>query len=126
MIGSTAAANARQYDWATWLMGIFRSLIGGGAGAVSGAFGPMLTDPKDFNLGGGIGHTMETMGIGFVIGGIVNMCIFLQTHGSPDRLTDTLNTAGAAAKQAQAAAGAAVQAVETAKAIAPETKRTDE
>jgi hypothetical protein len=48
---------------------------------------------------------------------------FLQLHGAPDQLQAQLETASTAVKAAQSAAGEAVQAVETAKAIAPETKQ---
>lgn len=106
----TAVSNVKAYDWATWLMGIWRAFISGGAGAIAGAFGPMLTDPKDFNLGSGLGHTFSSMGVSFLLVGTVQMCMFLQTHGAPDQLKQSLDTAAAANKEAgQAIADAKTQ-----------------
>jgi hypothetical protein len=76
--------NARGYDWSTWLMGIMRSFVNGGAGAVSGMLGPMVSDPQHFNLGDGWRHTLTSMGVSFVIVGLVSMCLFLQTHAVPE------------------------------------------
>lgn len=80
----TMLTNARGYDWATWVMGIMRAFISGGAGAIAGAFGPMVTDPKDWNLGGGLNHVLESMAIGFLIAGLTHLGIFLQTHATPE------------------------------------------
>jgi hypothetical protein len=46
--------------------------------------GPMATDRNDFNLAGGL-HLAVSMGVSFVIGGIVYICIFLSTHSGPDK-----------------------------------------
>ena len=89
----TMMGNARGYDWATWVMGIMRSFIGGGGGALAGALGPMATDSDHFNLGAGFHHTLASMGVGFVIVGIIHLGIFLQTHGAPDKLQSSLQTA---------------------------------
>lgn len=85
MIGHTIAGNIKSYDWATWLIGIMRAFISGGAGALAGATGPMIVDPKDWNLGAGLHNTLISMLIGFVLLGIVHMGIFLQTHGAPEQ-----------------------------------------
>jgi hypothetical protein len=103
MIGQTMVSNAKGYDWANWAIGIFRALIGGGAGGVAGAFGSALTDPEHFNFGGGLHHILTLMGVNFVIVGLVNMCIFLQTHGAPDKLQSSLKTAADATAKAGAA-----------------------
>jgi hypothetical protein len=99
----TIVSNMQAYDWPTWFIGIFRSAIGGGAGGVAGAFGSALTDPEHFNFGTGLHHILTLMGVNFVIVGIVNMCIFLQTHGAPDKLQTSLKTAAVATAQAGAA-----------------------
>lgn len=78
--------NAKGYDFATWLIGIWRSFIGGGAGAVGSAFGNIATDPEHFNLAGGLGHTMKAMAVSFVIVGLVHMMIFLQSHSAPEKV----------------------------------------
>lgn len=85
----TMINNMKAYDWATWVMGIWRSVIGGGAGAVAGSFGPMVTDPKDWNIHQGLGNVFESMAIGFVIGALVHLFIFLSTHPAPDPVPQT-------------------------------------
>lgn len=99
-------ANARAYDWPTWFIGIMRAFISGGAGAIASPAGPMYLDPKDFNLGEGLGKVLISMAIGFLIMGIVTMGIFLKTHGAPDLLQASLQ----AASDNIAAAGTAVEA----------------
>jgi hypothetical protein len=79
-----AASNLVDYDWQTWLVGIGRSFVGGGAGAIAGGAGPMYIDPAKFNLSNGVRALLTSMGIGFLISGIVHMAIFLQTHGAPE------------------------------------------
>lgn len=81
---STILTNARKYDWATWQMGIMRAFIAGAAGAMAGGTGPMLLDPKDFNLNSGLLHTLASIGIGCFIGGVTQLGIFLHTHPGPD------------------------------------------
>jgi hypothetical protein len=83
--------------------------------------------PDKFNLNAGLGATFKLMGVMFLFQGLYRMFEFLQLHATPEQLQAQLVTASDAAKTAQAAAGQAVQAVETAKAIAPEaTKKADE
>lgn len=80
----TMIQNASRYDWSSWVVGILRSFVQGGGGALAGFLGPMATDSKDFNLGSGLGHTLLSMLIGFFIAGCVQMGMFLKTHGAPD------------------------------------------
>lgn len=91
--------NLAAYDWQTWIVGIWRSVVGGGAGAVAGSFGPMVTDPKDWNLGSGLGHVLESMVISFILVGIVHMMIFLQTHPAPELIQEPSQAIGKAAGQ---------------------------
>lgn len=83
-----AVANAKSYDWSTWLMGIMRSFVSGGAGAIAAAVGTMGLDPAKFNLVNldGITHVFAMMGIMFILQGVVHLAIFLQTHGSPEEV----------------------------------------
>lgn len=78
--------NAKGYDWKTWLVGILRSAISGGAGAVVGMLGPMATDAHDFNFqsAAGIKHTVVSMLVGFGVSAFVHMMMYLQTHSAPD------------------------------------------
>lgn len=80
----------QQYDWSTWLVGILRSFVAGAGGAVAGIAGPSVTDPKDFNLGVGLHHTLVSMAIGAGITGMVHMGIFLSTHGAPEPLSESV------------------------------------
>ena len=122
----TAVSNAKAYDWSTWLLGIMRSFISGGSAAMVSGLTSIGIAPDKFNLTNSIGNTLKLMGVMFLFQGGYRMFEFLQLHGAPDQLAATLDTAGAAAKQAQAAAGQAVQAVETAKQIAPEAPKKEE
>lgn len=70
--------NGSSYDWATWLMGVWRAIVGGGAGAVAGF---VVGDHST------IFHTLRSMGESFLIVGVVHMFIFLQTHPGPDKVT---------------------------------------
>jgi hypothetical protein len=84
----TAVSNVKGYDWGTWLMGIVRACISGGAGAVVAAFGSMGIDPEHFNLSKGYHHTLELMGIMFGFMALVHMMMFLQTHPAPEPITE--------------------------------------
>lgn len=79
-----ALATARKLNWGGWLLGIWTSAISAAAGAISAGLGPMITDPKDFNLGTGLHHTLVSVGIGAAITGIVSIAKFLQMHPAPD------------------------------------------
>ena len=81
-----------MYDWATWIIGIMRAFIAGGAGALSAPIGPMVMDAKDYNLACGLGKVLATMGIAFVVTGLAGMGIFLKTHGAPDAVVTTTQT----------------------------------
>lgn len=97
----TMIVNASRYDWSTWSMGLMRSFLQGGGGALVGFVGPMATDSRDFNLGSGLGHTAISMLIGFGIAGALQMGMFLKTHGAPDPIV-----AQALAEAAQASSKA--------------------
>lgn len=67
--------NALTYDWNTWLMGIFRSIIGGGGGVLA-AWVITAGDP--------LRHVLISMGEAFLISGLVHLGIFLETHNGPE------------------------------------------
>lgn len=100
----TIIQNASGYDWSTWSIGLMRSFLQGGGGALVGILGPMATDGKDFNLGSGLSHTLISMLIGFCIAGLLQLGMFLKTHGAPDQLKAALASAAAS----NAAAGDAI------------------
>ena len=112
--------NAQRYDWTTWFMGIMRAFISGGGGALSGGLGPMMADPDHFNVGAGLTHLLSSMELGFLVGAVISLGIFLHTHGAPDALVQqALETAvqsqkavGAAQKQASADVRAVQDAVD--------------
>lgn len=79
-----ALSTARRLDWAGWFLGLWTSAVSGGAGAVAGALGPMLTKPEDFNFGAGLHSTLISMAVGFGLTGLVSLAKFLQTHPAPD------------------------------------------
>ncbi len=118
----TVVTNAKGYAWSEWLLGIFRSFISGGSSAMVSGLASIGIAPDKFNLSSSVGNTLKLMGVMFLFQGGYRMFEFLQLHGAPDQLQAQLATASDAAKVVQTAAGQVVQAVETAKAIAPETK----
>lgn len=82
-----ALTTAKKLDWSGWILGIWTSTMSGGAGAVAGIIGPMVTDGKDFNLSSGFHHTLESMVIAFSITGLFSLAKFLQMHPAPDAVT---------------------------------------
>lgn len=81
---NTIIHNARKYDWASWRIGIMRSFITGGAGALAAPTGPMIMDPKDYNLGSGFVRVLASILIAFTFTGLAALGVFLKTHGVPD------------------------------------------
>lgn len=94
-IMQVATANAKQYDWATWVMGLFRSFMSGGAASIVVATSTNLVVPNMTPA-----RTLILMGITFLFQGIYRMCEFLALHGAPDQVQVAL--AEAATKQAEA------------------------
>jgi hypothetical protein len=82
-----AISNAKQYDWATWLMGLWRSTVQGGAGAVVSGLATIGIDPDHFNLTTGLGDVFKMIGTVFLVMGVIHMFVFLQTHGAPEAIT---------------------------------------
>ena len=89
----TAIDNAKSYDWTTWLIGIMRSFLSGGAAAFLTLGGGSLVGvpPKQVWL---------MMLINFLAMGLYRMGEFLTLHGAPDKLQQSLDTAAAATKDA--------------------------
>jgi hypothetical protein len=79
--------NLGKYDWATWLVGIWRAIITGGTGGVISGFASMGIDPEHFNLTTGLGHVFRLAGIMFVAMAFVHLVLFLNTHPAPDPAT---------------------------------------
>ena len=83
--------NVKGYDWATWLMGILRSVTTGGATGVLSAPVSMGIDPDHFNFGAGLHKTLAMMSAMFIGSAIIHMCVFLQTHGAPEKTPEPPN-----------------------------------
>ncbi len=68
-----------------WAHGLLAGFIGGGAGAVSGAVGPMLIDPSKFNLADTASalNILKTMATGFVVCGLLNAFSYLKQSPVP-------------------------------------------
>jgi len=81
---ASIVANVKKYDWDTWLMGIFRSVIGGGANGVIAGIAAMGLDPMQFNLSAGLGKELEMFGVSFFLAALVGMFTFLKTHEGPE------------------------------------------
>lgn len=99
-----AVDNARTYAWGDWMIGIMRSFFSGGAAAlVTGGGGSLVGIPSK--------QVWQLMGINFLLMGLYRMGEFLQLHGAPDKLQQSLETAAAAnVKVSEAIADAQAQA----------------
>jgi len=105
------SVNAARYDWKTWMLGVMRSFLSGGAVALTtGTGGALLGIPGK--------QVWTLMGINFVILGLYRMGEFLQLHGAPDQLQATLDAAAVATKEA-------AKQVAKAQEIAPEAPKHD-
>lgn len=106
---TTAVGNARGYDWSTWMLGLFRSFMSGGAGALVALGGSTVLKLS-------LKQTLLLTGGQFVIMGLYRLGEFLQLHGGPDQLSAAIEKASASAQQT-------VEAVAEAKAATPETPK---
>jgi hypothetical protein len=105
--------NAGKYDWPTWVLGIMRAFLSGGASALmTGAGGAVIGIPGK--------QVWILMGVNFVLMGLYRLGEFLQLHGAPDPIA-----AQAALQKAETAAKETVSAVADAKAAVPITKSTE-
>lgn len=77
-----AVTNGGRFAWSDWFLGIMRSFISGGAGALTSGAVVGIKDPQDWGLHSG--KLFELMGIVFLATGIMHMMIYLQTHPVPD------------------------------------------
>lgn len=81
---SAMSNTAQRLDWRGWFLGIMSSVIAGGSGAVSAAFGTALVDwrdPDHFALQPG--HLFYTMAICFVVSGVIALMTYLHNHPIP-------------------------------------------
>lgn len=88
-----AITNAKGYAWTDWFIGIQRSFLSGGAVALATLGGGSIVGLTRSQLWGMVGSN-------FVIMGLYRMGEFLQLHGAPDKLQQTLETAATATAQA--------------------------
>ena len=84
----SAVTNASRFAWSDWFLGIMRSIISGGAGAVSSAFSVSFIDPKDWNFSSEPGHMLELMGWTFLFTALIHMAAYLQSHPVPDAIAN--------------------------------------
>jgi predicted transporter len=114
-----ALTNARGYDWATWLLGIVRSAVSGGALSILNTGGTAIIVPESVNTGAGLHKLLALLGIYFVIGAVIHMAIFLSTHGAPDPFQQSLATAAVQADKTVVQAQKSADAVADAQSKAP-------
>ncbi len=108
----TAVTNAQTYDWSTWMLGIFRSFISGGSAAMVSGLTSIGIAPDKFNLSNSVGNTLKLMGVMFLFQGGYRMFEFLQLHGAPDKLQQSLQVAAEATDKAKEAISVAKTQVE--------------
>lgn len=82
-----AVTNAKRMDWGGWWLGIMRSFISGAAGAVTATGIVGFSDPKDWGTGNPM-HMLALAGATLAGTGFVHMMIFLQTHPTPDTVSN--------------------------------------
>lgn len=70
-------------SWEFWLHGLIGAFIGGGAGGVTAGLTSIGLDPKHYNFGAGLGHTLELTGSVFFINGMVSSILYLKTSPLP-------------------------------------------
>jgi hypothetical protein len=98
----TAIANAKSYAWGDWLLGLMRAFLSGGAIALTtGTGGAIIGIPSR--------QVWMLMGINFIVMGLYRLGEFLQLHGAPDKLQQTLQTA----QEATTKAGEAIATAKT-------------
>jgi hypothetical protein len=88
-----------KLNWNGWLYGLGSGFIGGGSSAISSFFANNLTDPKDFNIGSGLHHTLANAGITFVIAGGITAFAFLKQSPLPKEREVWTDEQRAAVKQ---------------------------
>jgi hypothetical protein len=101
----TAITNAKTYAWSDWLIGIMRSFLSGGSAAlISGGGGAIagITAKQQYIM----------MGSSFLGMGIYRIGEFLQLHGAPDKIQQTLQVAAEATDKAKEAISVAKTQVE--------------
>jgi hypothetical protein len=80
-----AVTNAQRLDWSGWSLGIMRSFISGGAGAIAATTTVGFADPKDWGPNN-LPHVALLFGVTFLGTGVIHMMTFLQTHPTPDAI----------------------------------------
>lgn len=72
-----------KLEWGHWLYGLISGFIGGGASAISSFVANNFTDPKDFNLGSGLHHTLVNAGVNFLVAGGITAFAYLKQSPLP-------------------------------------------
>lgn len=82
----SAVSNASRFLWQDWLIGIWRSAVSGGAGAVVASITVALKDPRDWGIHSG--SLYELMATTFAGTALLHMFMFLQNHPVPDKVEE--------------------------------------
>lgn len=73
-----------KLDWSHWLYGLFAALIGGGAGAVSAAFGAMVLTPGQYGASGDGGwNSLKLVFVTFIVSGVITAFAYLKQSPLP-------------------------------------------
>lgn len=73
-----------KLDWGHWAYGLFAAFIGGGAGAVTAAFGAMVLTPGQYNMSGNPGwNSLKLMCFTFVMSGAIVTFAYLKQSPLP-------------------------------------------
>jgi len=79
-----------RIDLGDWVRGVVAAFIGGGAGAVTGAFSVTTIDPDHFKMGGT--KFFEVAAMIFAVTGFLNMMAFLHQKPLPEMKTVATGT----------------------------------
>jgi hypothetical protein len=82
-----------KLNWGSWAYGLVAALIGGGAGAVTAAFGAMVLTPGQYGTGGVAGwNSLKLMALTFAVSGVISMFAYLKQSPLPSVETTTSAT----------------------------------
>lgn len=70
-------------DAFNWTGGLISAVSGAAGGALSGSLGPMLADPKDFNLGTGLHAVLVVAGVTALITTVIALLNYLAKSPLP-------------------------------------------
>lgn len=72
-----------KLDWQHWIKGLAAAFIGGGSSAAASGVTAIGIAPEQFNLAGGLKHTLTLMAANFVVSGVISAFAYLKQSPVP-------------------------------------------